>query len=232
MGVARPTFEGTDISDLLAFIRSAGRGTQRIYAVPGRPKQGEALFVRKRCVECHSVRGHGGTIGPDLGLKLKGSLMRITGAMWNHGPQMWARMAERGMEVPSLDATEMGDLVAYIYFFQFIDPPGDVRHGRVVYEEKQCALCHGSTKGGQLVAPPLVQVVEKLATPLDIITRMWNHAGRMEERMAEVNVAWPIFKGGEMADLIAYLLRDQGGVSRPNDPKGPAPQRGRKQPAK
>ena len=232
MRVSRATFEGNDIPNLLAFIRSTDGGTEHVYAAPGNPKRGEDLFTKKRCVECHSIRGHGGSIGPDLGIKLKGSLTQITGAMWNHAPYMWVKMAERGMAVPSLDMVEMGDLIAYLYFFQFIDPPGDARRGRAVYEEKQCGLCHGSAKAGQLVAPPLAGVVAKLPTPLEIITQMWNHAGRMEERMTEVNVAWPLLKGGEMADLIAYLLRDQGAVSRPANPKGSAPKRDRGQPAR
>jgi hypothetical protein len=43
---------------------------------------------------------------------------------------------------------------------------------------------------------------------------MWNHAGQMTEMMVEENVAWPVLKGGEMADLIAYLLRVQDGSKK------------------
>ena len=35
---------------------------------------------------------------------------------------------------------------------------------------------------------------------------MWNHVGSMERKMLEESVEWPVFKGGEMADLITYLL--------------------------
>jgi mono/diheme cytochrome c family protein len=218
--VPRPTFEGNDIPDLLAYIRSTGGGTERIYAPPGSPKRGEELFTEKRCVECHSIRGHGGKVGPDLGVKLKGSLTRIAGTMWNHGPKMWAKMAERGIEVPSLSEAEMSDLISYLYFFQFIDPPGDARRGLAVYREKRCGSCHAATGNGKAVAPALAEVVEKLGTPLEVITEMWNHAGKMEEKMAEENVAWPVLKGGEMADLIAYLLRSREGVGQPARPGG------------
>ena len=204
--VPRPTFEGNDIPDILAYIRSAGGGTERVYIQPGNPKHGEELFTEKRCVECHSVRGHGGKIGPDLGPKLKGSLMRIAGAMWNHGPKMWAKMGEKGIDVPSLSQEEMSDLISYLYFFQFIDPPGDPRRGLTVYREKRCANCHAATGAGRPAAPPIGDVVEKLKTPLEVITEMWNHAGKMEAKMAEERVAWPILKGGEMSDLISYLL--------------------------
>ena len=220
--VARPTFQGTDIADLLAYIRSAGGGTERVYIPPGKPKDGEALFTKKRCVECHSVRGHGGSVGPDLGLTLKGSLMRIAGSMWNHGPQMWAKMAEREIEVPVLSTQEMSDLISYLYFLQFIDPPGDARRGLVVYKEKRCGTCHALRGVGEKVGPDLA-TVEKLDTSLEVITGMWNHAATMEEVMVGANVAWPVLQGGEMADLIAYLLQARGGAPRPAAAKGPEP---------
>jgi len=223
--VPRPTFEGNDIPDLLAYIRSAGGGMERVYALPGNPKRGEELFTEKRCVECHSIRGHGGKVGPDLGLRLKGSLTRIAGTMWNHGPKMWAKMAERGIAVPSLTEVEMADLISYLYFFQFIDPPGDTGRGQIVYREKRCGSCHALRGVGEKVGPDLAKV-EKLDTPLEVIAEMWNHAAKMEEKMAEENVVWPILKGGEMGDLIAYLLSVRRGAAQPagrsmgSEPKG------------
>ncbi|MBI4635135.1 MAG: c-type cytochrome, partial [Candidatus Rokubacteria bacterium] len=205
----RPTIQGNEVPDLLAFIRSVGGGTERVYAPPGRPKRGEALFKERHCMECHAVRGHGGKVGPDLAVVLRGSLMRIAGTMWNHGPGMWARMAERRIDVPSFTTEEMSDLISYLYFFQFIDPPGDSRRGLAVYRDKRCGSCHGA-EAAKVVAPPFAAVVEKLQTPLGVITAMWNHAGRMSEIMTEENVAWPVLRGGEMADLIAYLLQAHG----------------------
>ena len=225
--VPRPTFQGTDIADLLAYIRSAGGGTERVYIAPGKPKDGEALFTKKHCVECHSVRGHGGKVGPDLGLTLKGSLLRIAGTMWNHGPQMWAKMAERGIEVPVLSTQEMSDLISYLYFFQFIDPPGDARRGLLVYKEKRCGSCHALRGIGEKVGPDLA-TVEDLDTSLEVITGMWNHAATMEQVMVGANVAWPVLQGGEMADLIAYLLQARGSAPRPAAAKGPEPKGNRR----
>jgi len=225
--VPRPTFQGTDIADLLAYIRSAGGGTERVYIAPGKPKEGETLFTKKHCVECHSVRGHGGKVGPDLGLTLKGSLMRIAGSMWNHGPQMWAKMAERGIDVPVLSNQEMSDLISYLYFFQFIDPPGDARRGLVVYKEKRCGTCHALRGVGEKVGPDLA-TVENLDTSLEVITGMWNHAATMEQVMAGANVTWPVLQGGEMADLIAYLLQARGQAPRPAAAKGSEPKGNRR----
>jgi cytochrome c2 len=223
MRVPRTTFVGTDIPDLLASIRSTSGGVERVYAPPGNPKRGEELFASKRCVECHAVRGHGGKGGPDLGEKLKGSLMRITGAMWNKGPRMWTMMGERGIDVPPLSIEEVSDLTSYLYFFQFIDPPGDARRGWATYKEKRCGTCHAAAGAGKPVAPPLAKVMEKLGTPLEVITEMWNHAGKMEEKMTEENVPWPILKGGEVADLIAYLFSVRGAGQAPGPSDGAEP---------
>ncbi len=211
--VERPSFEGGEIPDLLAYIRSTGGGTERLYAPPGNPRRGEALFSSKHCVECHAVRGHGGTVGPDLARELRGTLMQIAGAMWNHGPRMWSRMAERGLAVPSLSTEEMSDLVSYLYFFQFLDAPGNARRGAAVLREKRCGSCHGPA-GASPAAPPFAAIAEQLRTPLAVITAMWNHAGRMTEVMAAENVAWPMLKGGEIADLVAYVLATPDGAGR------------------
>ena len=203
--VPRPTFEKNDIPDLLAYIRSVGGGVERIYVQPGNPQQGEKFFSAKRCIQCHSIDGQGGRVGPNLRGRLRGSLMTIAGAMWNHGPKMWAKMAERGIETPSLTTNEMSDLISYLYFLQFIDPAGDAKRGRMVYQEKHCGKCHTSLATAGTVAPDLAKA-EKLKTQLEVVTAMWNHASTMEQKMLEESVEWPVFRGGEMADLISYLL--------------------------
>jgi mono/diheme cytochrome c family protein len=220
--VARPTFEKNDIADLLAYIRSVGGSVERIYVQPGDPQRGAKLFSEKRCSQCHSINGRGGRVGPDLQATLKGSLMRIAGAMWNHGPKMWAKMAERGIAVPSLGTEEMSDLTSYLYFLQFADPPGVPARGRIVYQEKRCGQCHTLPGIGGTVGPDLTKA-EKLKTPLEVVTEMWNHASTMEQKMLEESVEWPVFKGGEMADLMAYLLSVRKGADQPVARKGSAP---------
>jgi len=207
--VARPSFGKNDIPDILAYIRSAGGGVERVYAKPGSPRRGEKLFAEKRCVECHSVsmRTEAGSI--NLRPRVKGSLMTIAGSMWNHGPKMWADMDRRGMSGVNLAPEEMSDIIGYLYFLQFIDPPGVATRGRTVFQEKRCTRCHASPEGGATLAEDLAKT-EKLKTQLEVVTEMWNHASTMERKMLEESVEWPVFRGGEMADLIAYLLSLRG----------------------
>jgi mono/diheme cytochrome c family protein len=206
MNVERPVFEGKDIVDLLAFIRREGGGLERVYAQPGNPRNGEKLFVEKRCSGCHAINGQGGGHGPDLGRQLRGTLMQVAGAMWNHGPGMWTRMSQRGVEVPKLTPEEAGDLTSYLYFLQFIDQPGNPQRGLLVYREAGCVTCHESVAGGKRAAPALTGGGDRFKSSLEIVASMWNHGAQMEQLMAEVNVAWPTLKGTEMADLIAYLF--------------------------
>jgi cytochrome c2 len=205
LDLPRATFQGNDIPDLVAYIRSLVGGVKRVYMRPGNPQRGEKLFKALPCAQCHPVTDHSKGVGPDLRVKLKGSLMQIAGAMWNHGPKMWAKMTELQIDVPILTSEEMSDLISYLYFIQFIDPPGDVERGRRVYQQKRCAACHAFPEVGIIGGPDLAKV-KMMETPLEVITAMWNHAGGMEEMMLKQAVAWPILKGGEMADLIAYLL--------------------------
>jgi mono/diheme cytochrome c family protein len=219
--VPRPTLEKNDIADLLAYIRAAAGSVERTYIQPGNPQNGKKLFAEKRCIQCHSVADSETTNkaqAPNLRVRLSGSLVKIAGAMWNDGPQMWSKMSERGIAVPSLSSEEMSDLISYLYFLQFIDPAGDVRRGRVVYEEKRCARCHSLPGVGGTAGPDLFKAA-KTKTPLEMVTDMWNHATTMEQKMLEENLQWPVFKGGEMADLLAYLQ------SVPTASAGPAPQK-------
>jgi mono/diheme cytochrome c family protein len=220
--VPRPTFEKNDIADLLAYIRAAGGSVDRIYVQPGNPQTGKKLFADKHCIECHSIDDHAKNYpnrgGPNLRAKVKGSFVRIAGAMWNHGPKMWAKMADRGLSIPSISSEEMSDLVSYLYFLQFIDASGNPVQGQRVYQEKRCGKCHTLPAVGGTAAPDITKAA-KLKTPLEIVTDMWNHATTMEQKMVEENLQWPVFKGGEMADLIAYLL------SVANSPNAPAGQK-------
>jgi mono/diheme cytochrome c family protein len=206
MKISRPTFERNNIADIFAYIRSFARSVERVYAQPGSPRNGEKLFVQKRCIECHSVTPQGDPTRANLRARLiKGSLMTISGAMWNHGPKMWADMARRGIPLSSLTTTEMSDIIGYLYFLQFIDPPGVAERGRMVFQEKRCGKCHLSPEKGVAQGADFAKS-DKLKTQLEVVTEMWNHASTMEEKMLKESLEWPVFRGGEMADLVAYLI--------------------------
>ncbi len=52
-----------------------------------------------------------------------------------------------GVALPRFSDDEISDLIAYLFFLQYFDPPGDVEAGKTVYIEKGCVLCHYAPPG-------------------------------------------------------------------------------------
>lgn len=219
-GVKRPKFSGNDLDHIMAYIQADSTAVvERRYMEPGNPQGGMVLFEAKGCLGCHSIRGRGGTVGPDLGEidRLRGSLTQIAGSMWNHAPNMWAAMRERNIQPPKLTLKEMNDLVTYLYFLQYMDEPGDAKTGRALFLEKGCVNCHsltGREEGKIHLGGKKTRAA--LTSPIAVVTAMWNHASQMEMVAEARRIAWPHFRGREMADIVAYILS---GVGQP--PEGP-----------
>lgn len=205
--IARPTFTGSELEDLVAYLKSASSGQQadQLYILPGRPSAGRELFVRKRCSECHSVKGRGGRVGGDLAeRRVQFGLGQFAAAMWNKAPAMMKEMKERNIPVPQVRAEEMADIVAYLYSVQYFARQGDPGRGEALARSRGCLSCHSiGGKGGN--AGPDFKKVAGLDQPATIVSAMWNHASTMEQKMSKMSLQWPLLKGGEMADLVAYL---------------------------
>jgi len=109
-GVPPPTFRGTEISDLVAYLYFVG-----FFDPQADPTRGRAVFASKGCVRCHAVNGKGGTVGPDLA-RSEAVLSPAEAArlMWNHAPFMEVRMKELGISWPIFEKDEMADLLAYL----------------------------------------------------------------------------------------------------------------------
>lgn len=207
LGIPRPVFQEGEMADILAFIRKeGGRDILPSHAdLPGDPREGWKLFTIKGCIRCHAVQGQGGKVGPDLSRqRLPRTPSGLAGLFWNHSPQMWAKMRELGIPVPTFSGTEMADLVAYLYFVGFFDPPADPARGRAVFTNKGCIRCHSVNGKGGTVGPDLARS-EAVLSPVEAARLMWHHAPLMEARMKELGISWPLFEGNEMADLLAYL---------------------------
>ena len=50
----------------VSFLGSASLCAQQL-ELPQNPLKGQIVFEEKKCIECHSIGGYGGTEGPDLG---------------------------------------------------------------------------------------------------------------------------------------------------------------------
>ena len=123
LGMKWPTFEGTEMMDLLEYIKTNARGPKEVaFITPGNPREGGQVFMTKGCVKCHAVRGEGGKEGEDLGKRailFYKSLTQIASTMWNKGPTVLAKMAQTQTGLPKFTPKEMANLLAYLLFSPF-----------------------------------------------------------------------------------------------------------------
>jgi mono/diheme cytochrome c family protein len=209
VGMKWPAFEGTEMMDLLEFIKANAKGPKETaFITPGNPREGREVFVSKGCIKCHAIRGEGGQGGEDFGKRAKvyyKSLTQIASLMWNKGPTVLAKMSQTQSGLPKFTPKEMADLISYLYFLHFIDEPGNLMNGKKVFSELGCSKCHGlDGKPGELMTISLSQY-QKAASPMDIVAGIWNHGTEVDKAIREKGLPWPRFKKGELADLLEYI---------------------------
>jgi len=171
----------------------------------GNPFRGRQIFQDKGCSRCHSVWGHGGTLGPEITVAVAGKTWdELVGDFWNHTPRMIGEGNERGYAWPTLDRQEMADLLGYLYYLRLFDEPGDPVRGSDAYARLQCASCH--TLGGR--GGRLGRALDRFGvypSPLPLAQAMWNAGPRMQPEQLRAGGPIPQFTGDEMANLQAYI---------------------------
>ena len=212
--IERPTFTGQELRDLIAYLAPATAGPREgpLYVLPGRPEPGRQLFAEKSCIQCHSVGGVGGRVGPDLVQRgLRQSPVEFAATIWNKAPAMTAAMAQRGIAVPQLRPEEMADIVAYLYSVRYF-AAGSSQQGYAVATQKGCFNCH-AVRGERGKPASSLASAKGLDSPAAVLAALWNHAV-VTPTVAGKKMEWPVFKPEEMADLVA-MLQSLGQSRRP-----------------
>ncbi len=209
LGLKWPEFKGTEMMDLLEFIKSNAKGTRETaFITPGNPREGKQVFILKGCIKCHAIKGEGGKEAEDLGKRAKvfyRSLTQIASVMWNKGPAVLGKMGQTPIGIPKFTPKEMADLIAFLYFLHFIDEPGNPAIGKKVFSEFGCSKCHGlDGKTGEIMTLSLSKY-QKARSSMDIVAGMWNHSAEIEKAMKGKGISWPRFKKGELADLLEFI---------------------------
>lgn len=196
-GVTRPTFTGRQLRDLIAYLESTSGvpPDESTYVLPGRAEVGRALFTAKGCANCHGARGQGG-VGPALaGRGSPEGLIDFAASMWNKAPAMTRAMNARGVAIPDLAASEMADIVAYLYATGYFTGSGNAERGRQLLGVKGCTSCHAVGGGVPALEPA------RFSTGTQVFAAMWNHTAIP----SVVDREWPSLTGADVAHLVSYL---------------------------
>jgi mono/diheme cytochrome c family protein len=202
MGFQRPVFENGDIIHISAYLRefSRGRTSERQFMSPGNPQNGATLFLDKGCGNCHALDDGKSSLGPKLSeMNLRISVTDIAGTMWNHGNAMWEAMKNEGVEWPIFKNAEMADVIAYLYFFDYLGNPGNPIDGEKAFLANACANCHSPGENFEF------DESIKTGKPSDMVSTMWNHVPYMHEIMTKINVPWPELSPKDLSDLYSFL---------------------------
>src|SRR5262245_30343165 len=80
------------------------------------PSKGQVVLLRKGCLKCHSLRGEGGRLAPELSAQRASYESAVAWAtrMWAHTPAMAAKTIEVGVLYPRFTDDEMLNLVAFL----------------------------------------------------------------------------------------------------------------------
>ncbi len=168
--------------------------------------RGRELFERLSCVQCHSISGKGGSVGPDLGRILDRGFTpaMLAATMWNHAPTMWAAMGEMGIRAGHMSDQGAADLFAFFYATHFFELPGDAARGKRLFAARGCADCHGL---GQAALPRIKPVSqwEALDDPVALTEAMWNHASQKLSETEGKHKAWRALTSQDLSDILVYV---------------------------
>jgi mono/diheme cytochrome c family protein len=176
---------------------------------------GEAgqVYQRYKCYVCHSFRGYGGTLAPDLSYEGSRSrrewLIQFLQNPPTLRPTLTVRMPRFNMSVE--DATTLADYLSANLRKHDVDPaavdegaftPEMAQRGKQLFETKyQCQSCHTIGSSGGYVGPSLNNAGNWMTAAW---IEAWLHnpqalvPGAIEPRHS--------FSDGEVKDLTAYLL--------------------------
>ncbi|MGI9102638.1 MAG: c-type cytochrome [Terriglobales bacterium] len=107
-GIERPTFDGQEMADLMAFFNSL-----RYFEPNGSVPAGRGIFASRGCSRCHGANAEGTSLGPSIRGERINSVALAT-ALWSHGPEMYRRTQSLGIQWPRLGQDDLGDLFAFL----------------------------------------------------------------------------------------------------------------------
>jgi mono/diheme cytochrome c family protein len=183
-----PELTNQNMADLLVYLQNQpGPRKAAVEFLLPPTDEGKELF-EQRCAGCHK-----GAAALENKLKDE-TLTDVAVAIWNHAPLM-------RQSAPDIPRDEMRKIVAYAWASQFLQPHGNPEHGKRVFEGKKCSSCHAEAGG----AAPKLTDLPKPFTAISMVSVVFQHGPKMQDRMQQKGTQWPALSPGEISDLTAYL---------------------------
>lgn len=192
-------------------------------------KRGEQLFQSSGCLNCHKVRGRGGSVGPELaGVTLKGkSRQWLIDQIVNskaHFPKGGRTTSMTAFT--NLSKDELNDIATYLMSLaQGAETGGslqkpsaeEIGKGKQVYQANGCSGCHKVNGQGGSIGPELS------GGTLRGKDRQWLADQITNPKSHDPNSLMPAFTGlskEQLDNLVSYLMGLTGGSSSAAAPSG------------
>ncbi len=187
--IARPVLTPQELTDILVYLRNLPE-TRQLASNFSFPLSGSGaeIFQSKGCAECHI-----GKLALESRLH-NATMTGIAAAMWDH-------QAAMKQPPPQFSQEEMRQVIGYIWARQYFSGYGNAAHGKKVFEDKHCAMCHNDPASG---APKLAKGGNAYSAVF-MVSALWRHGPRMLEMLNQKKLEWPRFSAQQMSDLIAFL---------------------------
>jgi cytochrome c2 len=110
-GVEWPRIDAAEMAALMAYLEA----DPALDPAPDLAR-GHVTLIVKGCLKCHSLKGEGGRIGPDLtSVRNRLAPAATWGAtMWGHTPRMAAVALQQGVLYPRFSGDEMVNLIGVL----------------------------------------------------------------------------------------------------------------------
>lgn len=172
----------------------------------GRSEVGKELFKKHECLNCHSIRGKGGSQGPDLAqVGLRRSAEWLTNFIYDPSELF----PESPMPRPEWKSEqEVADVVAFLLTLKRDVPKekilqakaSDIEKGEALVQAYDCRACHTIGEGGVSGYPELTHVGRKIRPEWE---RRWLH----DTQKVKPGTFMPTFgfSDPELDAIVAYL---------------------------
>ncbi len=170
-------------------------------------REGERVAQARGCAACHALPGEarGRKPGPALLSPAPPQApSEVLRRLWNHIPRMRQQVLARGLRWPEIRVGEMAELLAFLGSRPGLERAPNLERGRALVLQKGCLKCHQLGGEGAGSAPDLARF-RRLGDMAPLAAALWNKAPVMLDRVEASGIPYPIFREGEMADLLGFL---------------------------